>query len=653
MLHTLFYPALLLLPLWFTSTSGRCVFDEVQQSVRVVTQAEGSTSTQIGGTSSSRAAKQATAIHQHPHQTTRGTFPGHLQSHRKMGRALTAMSPIRIHTWIAQESATLSEVDRERLALALNHTVSIVSTLLSVRHIPGPLLLSRDINKYCKFLWRNVSAANYNRCGRVNGSYRNENCLSVVIPDDHLRGCAVFHHPDAPDRTELRYDGAGLNNTDFLLYVHIHNSHRCSTQPSMLAYAAHCQSDPQGRPLAGTVVICREKLRQEKYRHEATVQILIHELFHMLGFSRTLFNTWRDCLHTLQAGGECHRHGRVTNLDDKGHMRIYTPSVVRALQKHLNSTDPTLGAPLEDLDADSTGLSSHWEARVLLSSIMAATLGEPSTVRIDLITLAALQDTGWYSVNLSQAQSLVWGQDEGSLFGSLSSCHDNTSLYFCTGSGLGCHYHHLHKGECVSDPYLEGCRIYKPLANGSECWKEENRPESVSWSGEIYQSDSRCFFSNLSRESISHSVSVAGHCYRHRCTGLHRYQIRVSGTGWMDCPSGGAIEVSGYAGVVFCPEKILCSHALPATSLNTQNHGVFSVLGSSLADLKYSCVPHTTPNPEVTNGMDLLSPKPWQSAKVIAPVLLAFTSCLVIGIFGVAYKVLHSQVRVYAEPSDG
>ena len=40
---------------------------------------------------------------------------------------------------------------------------------------------------------------------------------------------------------------------------------------------------------------------------------------------------------------------------------------------------------------------------------MAAELQDPATVRIDPVTLAALQDTGWYRVELSRAQSLLWG----------------------------------------------------------------------------------------------------------------------------------------------------------------------------------------------------------------------------------------------------
>lgn len=96
-------------------------------------------------------------------------------------------------------------------------------------------------------------------------------------------------------------------------------------------------------------------------------------------------------------------------------MRIYTPSVISALQEHLASTDPELGAPLENL-VPSSKLSSHWESRVLQGSIMAAVLGDPAAVRIDPVTLAALQDTGWYSVNLSRAQSLVWGEGQEDIY---------------------------------------------------------------------------------------------------------------------------------------------------------------------------------------------------------------------------------------------
>lgn len=136
----------------------------------------------------------------------------------------------------------------------------------------------------------------------------------------------------------------------------------------------------------------------------------------------------------LTGGDDCPPRGKVIHADGSGQMRIYSPSTISALQAHLVSTDPELGAPLENLvNLPTLGLpmsrmhpalmfsvlprqgaapgraSSHWESRVLRGSIMAPVLGDPVTVRIDPVTLAALQDTGWYTVDLSRAQSLVWG----------------------------------------------------------------------------------------------------------------------------------------------------------------------------------------------------------------------------------------------------
>ncbi|XP_060887958.1 ciliated left-right organizer metallopeptidase-like [Labrus mixtus] len=328
---------------------------------------------------------------------------------------------------------------------------------------------------------------------------------------------------------------------------------------NILAYAAHCQTDALGRPVAGVVVICRERLKGETFSHQAAVQTVIHELFHVLGFSKELFHTWRDCSSMSQAeGADCSPQGKVTYSDGSGHMRIYTPSVISALQKHLNSTDPELGGWLENLGVLPGKVSSHWESRVFQGSIMAAELADSSSVRIDPVTLAALQDTGWYNVDVSRAQSLVWGDGEGAMFGSLSTCQNKSSPFFCSGSGFGCHYLHLHKGECKTDQYLEGCRVYKPLKNGSECWKKENprRSAEEDSTGEIFGFDSRCFFSSLTRQ-------VCTPYRRSYCcpTGPNRYQIHVSGSEWVECPAGGSIQIEGYQGSVSCPDRRLCLYS--------------------------------------------------------------------------------------------
>ncbi|KAJ8372745.1 hypothetical protein AAFF_G00277530 [Aldrovandia affinis] len=119
---------------------------------------------------------------------------------------------------------------RERLERAANEAVTTVCSTLSVNRVPGQLLLSRDINKYCRFIWRNASALNYNRCGRASEQYWAETCLGIRIPDDHLSGCAVYPSPDSPAVTVLRPEGAGLPDTDFLLYLHTQSTDKCRAE---------------------------------------------------------------------------------------------------------------------------------------------------------------------------------------------------------------------------------------------------------------------------------------------------------------------------------------------------------------------------------------------------------------------------------------
>ncbi|XP_061769577.1 ciliated left-right organizer metallopeptidase isoform X4 [Nerophis ophidion] len=513
----------------------KCIFDKVQARVRVV---RGTMSPPDGPPGHQKTL-------QNPTGKDDPTF-------------FTSPQPIRIQSWLSRESDHLSEWEKGRMMATVDEALRMMTSLLSganllttntqtgrltvpfltVQRASTPLLLRRDVTKYCKFLWKNSSTINYNRCGRANGKYRTETCLHVTIPDEHLAGCEVLPEADSTRRIVLRPHGTGLPNVDFLLYLHIQAADKCRAEvPSLLAYAAHCQVDTRGRPLAGVVVICRDRLTT------LTVPTVVHELFHALGFSKDLFHTWTDC-SSQQVGAHCSPRGKVTHSDGSGQMRIYTPSVISALQMHLGAVDPELGGPLENFDVPAGGVSSHWEARVLQGSIMLAVRDRSSSVHIDPVTLAAFKDTGWYTVNMSKAQNLVWGQGGGAMFGSTSTCMENSSSFFCTGSGLGCHYLHLHKGECQTDPLLDGCRLYKELKNGSECWSQENEKKSPE---EIFGLDSRCFFSSLTphvstKDAKSKSCEpilcllsqnqsqllVSGRCYRHRCTAPNSYQIQMS-----------------------------------------------------------------------------------------------------------------------------
>ncbi|XP_045306784.1 leishmanolysin-like peptidase 2 [Leopardus geoffroyi] len=459
--------------------------------------------------------------------------------------------------------------------------------LQGVLAVQGPLLLSRDPAQYCHAVWGDPDTPNYHRCSLLNPGYKGESCLGVKIPDAHLRGYALWPEQGPPQLVQP--DGPGVQNTDFLLYVRIAHTSKCHGEPSIIAYAACCQLDSEDRPLAGTIVYCAQHLASPSLSHSDIITATLHELLHALGFSGQLFKKWRDCPSGPGVPENCSTRPQVTRRDEWGQLLLTTPAVSHSLAKHLGVLGASLGVPLEEEGA----LSSHWEARLLQGSVMTATFDGARRTRLDPVTLAAFKDSGWYQVNHSAAEELLWGRGSGLEFGLVTTCGAGSSDFFCTGSGLGCHYLHLDKGSCSSDPTLEGCRMYKPLANGSECWKKENGfpPGADNPHGEIYHSQSRCFLANLTSQllrgdetrrpsQIPHlkEAELTGRCYLHQCTERGAYNVQVEGSPWASCLPGKAIQIPGYHGLLFCPRGRLCqtnegTNAVtsPPVSLATQD----------------------------------------------------------------------------------
>ncbi|XP_055989890.1 ciliated left-right organizer metallopeptidase [Sorex fumeus] len=477
-----------------------------------------------------------------------------------------ALHPLRIHTCYLGDPA----FDRAggpqargpaRALAAVREAAQQLQGVLAVSPVPGPLLLSRDPAQYCRAVWGDPETPNFHRCSLLNPTYKGESCLGAKIPDAHLRGFALWPEEGPPQLAQP--DGPGIPDTDFLLYVRVAYTFKCHQEPSVIAYAACCQLDPDDRPLAGTIVFCAPHLTSARLSHRDIVTATLHELLHALGFSGRLFKKWRDCPSGPSARENCSTRRQVTRRDKWGQLLLTTPKASHTLARHLGVRELPLGVPLEDEGP----LSSHWEARLLQGSIMTATFDGAHRTRLDPITLAAFQDSGWYQVNHSAAEELLWGQGAGLEFGLVTTCGTGPSNYFCTGSGLGCHYLHLDKGRCSSDPLLEGCRMYKPLASGSECWKRENGFPAGAQNphGEIHHWQSRCFLANVTSQRLPEDKAggpkeapPTGRCYLHQCKEHGAYDVQVAGAPWTPCLPGQVIQIPGYNGLLICPRDRLC-----------------------------------------------------------------------------------------------
>lgn len=103
------------------------------------------------------------------------------------------------------------------------------------------------------------------------------------------------------------------------------------------------------------------------------------------------------------------------------------------------------GLELEDGGGRGTS-GSHWEKRLLMNEIMTGSVDTRSVV--SKMTLALLEDSGWYKANYSMADRLDWGRNQGTHFVT-SPCNMWKGAYHCNTTQLsGCTYNREAEGYC-------------------------------------------------------------------------------------------------------------------------------------------------------------------------------------------------------------
>lgn len=369
---------------------------------------------------------------------------------------------------------------------------------------------------------------------------------------------------------------AGVPNADFIVYV--------TNQPSVgeeIANGGTCQFDQNGRPVAGGVNFSPQNFGKaqsgtEDFRYQ--VNAVVHELFHALGFSSSLFGQWRN------SQGEPYDSVTQTfNERNRTITKLVTPAALKKAREFFGC--PNLnGVELEDQGGQGTA-GSHWEKRILNQDFMTGVGVYGDYAAKSAVTLAAMEDSGWYRANYSAAETLYWGAGAGCEFTteaclSLPGPTTPFSSYFCTDtSRLSCTPGRLARGNCnlatytqdlpsayqyFSDPTRGGalqlmdfCPYYQPfLVQGTNrtslCTEPLNQPPVNYW-GESYGPGSRCFESTITDSSFnSYLVNGGSTCHNFRCRS-GTLQVSIKGA-WVSCPTaGGSISVSGFRGAFTCP----------------------------------------------------------------------------------------------------
>ncbi|KAF5836425.1 hypothetical protein DUNSADRAFT_5931 [Dunaliella salina] len=158
------------------------------------------------------------------------------------------------------------------------------------------------------------------------------------------------------------------------------------------------------RPIIATINMCPGNLKDAT--PDRVTALMMHELLHGLGFSSSLFGAFINP-DTLEPKGE-NAVRSVLEVDGKEVLMVISETVKREARTQFNCQELE-GALFED-EGGVGSANAHWEfthfqGDLMLASTRSSVAGEPP--RISRITMALMEDTGWYLGNWSAVGGLL------------------------------------------------------------------------------------------------------------------------------------------------------------------------------------------------------------------------------------------------------
>jgi len=294
---------------------------------------------------------------------------------------------------------------------------------------------------------------------------------------------------------------------------------------------------------------------------------------------------------------------------------MVTPRVKAEAIKHFGCST-AIGAELENQPTGEGCWGSHWEQRLFQDELMAPVGSGIST--LSSFTLAAFADMGFYSVNASMADELLWGKGMGCEFINGKCIDPDTGVaqgsnqgYFCSSSSKSCSLDLTAKSTCDvatfttditpayfqyfpdkkkqggADITMDFCPYFKQYSN-QDCTDASHVDTTQNARGEIYGDSSRCFDSTLIQEGYEFQAGVVQTCFRTQCLGDGTVQISATTEAKnivsVVCASAdkGTEKTmpNGFKGNIVCPDvDAVCRVAKPSVLMTCS--GVVGSTGSS------------------------------------------------------------------------
>jgi hypothetical protein len=378
----------------------------------------------------------------------------------------------------------------------------------------------------------------------------------------------------------------GVSNADLLLYVSGSNDTRFCP-PLTLAVAVPCNFDQFDRPVAGAVNVCLNNIvLQSDGTASASVakdylDVSVHEVGHVLGESSNSYRFFWDptsgkprtprpfvtqtvtCLDGVQRSLVLPGNTTLQFTTENGarHTNIVTEKV-RAFARNQFDCQSLVGARLESKPTrPESCIGDHWNQRLFYPETMTPVMSPTGNI-FSALTLALMEDSGWYKANYTNTHMLPWGLGVGCDFANkpclipnsgngTTTIPDYSRGAFCaTENKKGCSpeattkmactimdfsyvvpqtlpetiYQYFPKSPMKGGPLqVDFCPVYGSAYNGKSvdelaCTNTANSGAFNLYS-EVFGPDSRCFESNMNE----------GLCYQMACVADMSLRINVRG----------------------------------------------------------------------------------------------------------------------------
>ncbi|KAK7196992.1 leishmanolysin, GP63 [Novymonas esmeraldas] len=361
----------------------------------------------------------------------------------------------------------------------------------------------------------------------------------------------------------------GVDNTDMVLYVS-----SVPSFPGVLAWAAVCSVFSDDHPAVGVINVPAASITS-RYDQDM-IATVTHEMAHTLGYSEDFF---------VATG----MFQRVTGIRGKINAApvINSTTVVAKTREHFGCATAEY-LELEDLGALGAA-GSHVKMRNARDDLMASGRGAGYYTAL---TLAVLQDLGFYQADFSKAEEMPWGHNAGCDFLTSKCMENNITRWpnmFCNtpNTTLSCPSDRVSLATCSIvtfttevpayfqyftdpslvgvSPYFDYCPIVGSLAAGA-CNLPASRVTTEYQGFNVFSDAARCIDGSFTPKITNSAVAAyAGMCANVKCdTANKAYSIQVYGntTGYVNCTPGQRIALNTVSnafqsgGYITCPPYV-------------------------------------------------------------------------------------------------